>query len=182
MMRKMFFSAAAAAVSVFAIGSPASAQWAPQPAQPGYGTQHHGAPGYGYGYGPGRGQHAQVRQLHQRVDQLRQRINQLHRMNRLSNREARRLDRHAVELHRRIDMAAHRGINRWERVEFERRIEGLRHAIAYQARDGNRWGWNGHERFDNSYGYYGERHRDDNRFGGRDNRDDWNEGWERRRD
>jgi TolA-binding protein len=177
MMRKIFFSLAAAA-SAIAIGSPASAQWAPQPVQPSYGTQHYGAPGWGQPAHPGR--YGQVRQLHQRVDQLRQRINQLHRMNRLSNREARRLDAHAVELHRRIDVIARRGINRRERTEIEHRIEGLRHAIAYQARDGNRWGWNGYDRFDNPYGYYGERHRDDIRFGTRGDVDD--DRWERRRD
>jgi TolA-binding protein len=177
MMRKMFFSLAAAA-SALAIGSPASAQWAPQPAQPSYGTQHYGAPAYGYG----RGQQSQVRQLHSQVDQLRQRINQLHRMHRLSNREARRLDAHAVQLHQRIDVIARRGINRRERTEIERRIEGLRHAIRYEARDGNRWGWNGHDRYDNPYGYYGSRRSDDDRLGRRGERDDDDDRWDRRRD
>jgi TolA-binding protein len=167
MMRTLFFSAAAA-VSVIALGSPASAQWAPQPVQPVYGAQHYGAPGYGYG----RAHNPQVLQLHRQVEQLRARINQLHRMNRLSNREARRLDAHAVQLHHRIDAAARRGINRRERAEMHHRIEGLRHAIAYQARDGNRWGWNGSDRFDNAFGYYGERHRDDDRRGRQDDWDD----------
>jgi opacity protein-like surface antigen len=167
-MRKVLFFAAAAAASAVAIGSPASAQRAPHPAQPGYGAQHYGTPGYGYG----RGHQAQVRQLHQRVEQLRRQINQLHRMNRLSNREARRLDAHAVELHRRIDAAARRGINRRERAEIEYRIDGLRHAIRYETRDDNRWGWNGRDRFDNPYGYYGTRRSDDDRRGRRGNRDD----------
>jgi hypothetical protein len=177
-MRTLFFSAAAA-VSAIALGSPAAAQAGPQhhgyPA-PGYGAPGYGTPGYGYG----RGHSPQVRQLHRQVEQLRHRVAQLHRMNRLSNREARRLDAHSVQLHHRIDAAARRGINRRERTEIQRRIEGLRHAIAYQARDGNRWGWNGYDQSDNAYGYYGERHRDVDRRDAR--QDDWDDRWDRRRD
>lgn len=174
----------AAAASALAIASPASAQWAPPQPQPyGYGTQHYGAPGYGSpGYGmPGYGNHydqfRQVRRLHNRVQQIRQRIGQLQRVHRLSFREARRLDAHAVALHRRIDMAARRGLHPRERFDIQRRIEGLRHAVRYEARDGNRWGWNGYDRADNVFGYYGTRHRDDDRR--RDRRDDWDDRWER---
>jgi TolA-binding protein len=174
MMRKLLFSAAAAA-SAIALGSPAFAQAGPQhhgySAPPGY-----GAPAYGYG----RGLQGQVRQLHRQVEQLRARINQLHRMNRLSNREARRLDAHAVQLHQRIDAAAFRGINRRQQAEIQYRVEGLRHAISYQAREGNRWGWGGYDRSDNAFGYYGERHRDDGRRVGRDDDDDDDRGRRRR--
>lgn len=169
-MRNVLISLAAAASAV-AIGSPASAQWAPPPPQPGYGGQHYGGPGYGMpGYGaPGYGDFARMHSLQQRVEQLRQRIHRLDRMNRLSNREARRLNGHAVALQRRIAHASYRGISPWERHDLERRIEGLRQAVRYASRDGNRrWGWNGHDRFDNSYGYYGSR--DDRRDRDRDGR------------
>ncbi|HUG45211.1 MAG TPA: hypothetical protein VMK31_01705, partial [Sphingomicrobium sp.] len=131
-----------------------------------------------------RGQYWQVRQLHQRVEQLRQRIDRLHRMHLLSGREARRLDAHAIHVHHRIDRAAHRGINRRERAHIQRRIEGLRQAIRYQARDGNRWGWNGYDRSDNAYGYYTSRHRDEDRRDRRrdDDDDDRDDRWERDRD
>jgi hypothetical protein len=170
MMRTVLITLAVGA-SALGLASPGSAQYYPQPPQP---------QGYGWGHQGQYVQHAQVRRLQNRVQQLRQRIHQLQRVNRLSYREARRLDAHAIELHRRVDLAARRGLNPRERVDIQRRIEGLRHAIRYEARDGNRWGWNGFDRFDNPYGYYGARHRDDNRR--RDRRDDWDDRWDRDRD
>lgn len=180
-MRIVLTSLAAAAASALAVSSPASAQWAPPPPY-GYGTQHYGVPGYevpgygapGYGYGYGHGDFARLHALQQQIEQIRQRIHRLDRMNRLSNREARRLNGHAVALQRRIANASYRGVNPWERQDLQRRVEGLREAVRYAARDGNRrWGWNGYDRFDNSYGYYGsrdggwERGRDDRRDGDR---------------
>ena len=173
MMRILLISLAAAS-SALAVASPASAQYYPQP-------QHSQQPqGHGWGQHNPRHQFMQVRQMHNRIERLRQRIHQLQRFNRLSFREARRLDSHAIELHRRIDSAARRGFHPRERFDVERRIEGLRHAIRYESRDGNRWGWNGFDRSDNPYGYYGARHSDDGRR--RDRRDDWDERWERDRD
>lgn len=179
MMRTLLISLAAAA-SALGLASPASAQYYPQPPQPGYGTQHYGGPGYGGpaysapGYGlPGYGHDsfAQMRVLQERVERVRQRIHRLDRMNRLSNREARRLDGHAIGLHRRIAHASYRGISPWERQDLERRLAGLRQAVRYASRDGNRrWGWNGYDRADNAYGYYGVR---DQRWDrGRDDRRD----------
>lgn len=160
-MRNMIISLAAAA-SALAVASPAAAQWGQYPAPQ----------GYGYGYGQQQHNYGQVRVLQVRVQQLRDMIHRLDRRDRLSNREARRLDRHAVELQRRIHAAAYRGLNRRERFEIERRIEGLRQAIRYEARDGNRWGWNGHDGYSNGYGYYGARYRGDDRRGDRDGDDD----------
>lgn len=153
----------AAAVSTIAFAAPAAAQYWPAPAPQGH--------GYGYGYGYGHNDnYGQVRRLEARVHQLRQRIRQLDHMGRLSNREARRLDYHAAGLQHRIAMAARHGLNWRERDEIGRRLEALRHAIRYESRDGNRWGWNGYDRNDNGYGYYNQRrgsdgrHRDDDRW------------------
>lgn len=168
-MRKLLISIATAA-SALAVTTPASAQYFPAPQ------------GYGYGY---QHSYGQVRQLHARVTQLRQRIERLDRVNRLSRREARRLDRHAIELHRRVEAASYRGLSRYERYDIERRIEGLRQAIRYEARDGNRWGWNGYDRSDNAYGYYGARYqRDHERWHDRndDRYEDRHEEWHDRRD
>jgi Spy/CpxP family protein refolding chaperone len=173
MMRNVLISLAAAA-SALAVASPASAQYYPQPPQP---------QGYGWGQQGANANFGQVRRLHNRVQQIRQRIGQLQRVHRLSAREARRLDAHAVALHRRIDLAARRGLHPRERVDIQRRTEALRHAVRYEARNGNRWGWNGFDRSDNSYGYYGSRHRDDDRRRDRrDDWDDWDNRWDRDRD
>lgn len=169
-MRTLIVSLAAAA-SALAVASPAAAQWGQYPAPQ----------GYGYGYGQ-QHNYGQMRALQVRVQQLRDMIRRLDRRDRLSSREARRLDYHAVALQRQIHAAGYRGLNRRERFEIERRIEGLRQAIRYEARDGNRWGWNGHDGYGNGYGYYGSRHQrgdddrrhdrddDDDRYGGDDNR------------
>ena len=160
-MRKVMISFAAAA-SVAAFAAPASAQHYPAPQ------------GNAYGHYDNYGQ---VRQLQARVQQLRQQIHRLDRSNRLSNREANRLDRHAVVLQHRISTAARRGLNWREREEIGRRIETLRQAIRYEARDGNnRWGWNGHDRADNSYGYYGNRRGRDGDRNDRYERDDDRDG------
>ncbi|HYI42785.1 MAG TPA: hypothetical protein VD768_04095 [Sphingomicrobium sp.] len=153
-MRKLLISFAAA-VSVAAFAAPASAQYRPAPQ------------GNAYGY---QNNYGQTRQLQARVQELRQRIRQLDRSNRLSNREARRLDSHAAGLQHRINVAARQGLNWRERDDIGRRIEALGHAIRYEIRDGNnRWGWNGSDRSDNAYGYYGQRR---GRDGDRDRRDD----------
>ena len=173
-MRTILFSLAAAA-SALAVASPASAQYYPAPGPQGYGV-----PGYG------QGNFAHTRVLQQRVEQLRQRIHRFDRMNRLSNREARRLDGFAIGLQRRIAQASYRGVNPWERQDIERRIEGLQQAVRYAARDGNRrWGWNGRDRADNGYGYYGardqrwERDDRDDRRGRDDDRRDRDDRWDR---
>ena len=166
-MRRLIVPLAAAA-SVLAVASPASAQYFPVPQ------------GYGYGYQRHDGQ---ARQLHARISHLRQRIDRLDRVDRLSNREARRLDYHASQLHRRVQAASYRGLSRYERYDIERRIEGLRHAIRYEARDGNRWGWNGYDRSDNAYGYYGTRYgREHQRWHDRNDNpyQDRNEHWDER--
>lgn len=157
-MRNVFITLAAAA-SALAVASPASAQWAPQ-------QQNYGSQGYGYG----QNTRGQVRALDVKVEQIRQRIQRFDRSNRISNREARRLDAHAIELRRRIHYAASRGLHYRERQDIERRIEGLRQAVRYATRENRRWGWNGQNGYDNSFGYYGARVRNDDRRG-RDNDD-----------
>lgn len=165
-MLKVLISLATAA-SALAIAGPASAQYYPAPH------------GYAYGY---HNNYGQVRRLEARVQQLRQQIHQLGRVNRLSNREARRLDWHAAALQHSVRVAASRGLSRNEKREIERRIESLRQAIRHQARDGSRRGWNGYNRNDNAYGYYaGRRDRDDDRWE-RDDDDDDNRGRRRGRD
>jgi hypothetical protein len=181
-MRKLLLSAAAA-VSALVVGTPAAAQYFPVP--------------QGHAYGYHHDNYGQVRRLEARVDQLRRTIFRLDQVGRLSHREARRLDRHAVDLQQRIRFAAARGLHPRERYEIERRVEGLRQAIRYEARDGNRWGWNGYDRNDNGYGYYSGRrdgrgsdgrwdHEDDGRHDdrgrrgrGRDRDDDDDGGWDR---
>lgn len=171
-MRTLLISLAAAA-SALAVASPASAQWAPPVPHgaPGHGYGH----GYGYGYGHGGYEFHQVRMLQDRIQRLRERIVRMDRMDRLSHREARRLDRHAAELQHRVHFAARRGLNPWERRDIEHRVEALSQAVRYAARENRRWGWNGFNAHDNSFGYYGARMRDDDRRFDRDDDDDDND-------
>ena len=153
-MRKLTLSIAAATTALIA-ASPAAAQWAPP------------SP-YGNAYGiDNRGQ---ARVLEVRARQLQQQIHALHSRGRLSNSEARRLDRHANNLQQRIRAASHRGLSRAERRDLEQRLASLREAIRYESRDGSRWGWDGSNGSGNAYGYYGQR-RDDDRRGRRGNDD-----------
>ena len=164
-MRMIVISLAAAA-SALAVASPAAAQYYGQPAYgQGYGYGHN--PGYGYGY---QDQWREVRGLQARVDQVRDHIRRVGRTNRLSYREARRLDGHAIELQRRIQFAAARGLQRYERRDILLRVEALRQAIRYSVRENRRWGWNGHDGYDNRFGYYGARYRDHDRLGRDDRR------------
>ena len=162
-MRKVLISLAVAA-SALAVASPASAQWAP--------PVPYGAPGYGHGYGYDN--YGQVRALQVRVDRLRERIHNLDRRGRLPRSEARRLDRHAVDLQRRVHSAAYRGLNGWQRRDLEHRVTALSEAVRYAVRESRRWGWNGHNGYDNNFGYYGARLRDadDRRFDRDDDDDD----------
>ena len=85
---KNFLIAAATLATAVSAATPAAAQWYPQQSQQQY--------GYGYNnYGNGS-------RLEQRVQMVRREIRQLDRTNRLSGREARRLDREAQFLEQRI--------------------------------------------------------------------------------
>ena len=121
-MRKFLISAAIVA-SGFAVASPAAAQYYPQPQ------------GNASGYYNNQGQ---ARSLLARVDRVRNEIRMLDRRNILSNREANRLDRQAIDLRNRVRTASYNGLNRNERYSIETRIVRLERSVRIQATDGNR--------------------------------------------
>lgn len=118
---------AAAALTVFGMSAPAAAQWAPQP-------------GYGYGH---QNNYGQVRALDARTVQLQREIARLDRRNVLSNREARQLRNTALDIRNDLRRAARDGLNYREFARFERRLSQLQYRIQREARDGNRYGYNG---------------------------------------
>jgi len=122
-MRKFLISAAVAAAALTA-AVPAAAQWAPPPPY-----------GHAYGYD----NYGQVRRLEARVWQLRREIDRLDARNVISEREADRLKGIANDIRRDLQRASYRGLNRYERELFERRIRHLEFRIQREARDGNRW-------------------------------------------
>jgi hypothetical protein len=130
-MRKILISAALAA-STLAVAAPAAAQWAPPQPQ-----------GYGYGY---HGNYGQVRRLQARVDQLQREIRQLDRRNILSNREARRLMDESRGIEYRLRQSAYNGLNWNESRQIDVRIGRLEQRIFREARDGNRYAYNGNYR------------------------------------
>ncbi len=119
-----FLISTAIAVAALAAATPAAAQYFPQPQ----------GNAYGY-YNDNRGQ---ARRLEARVDRIRRQIHALDRRNQLSNREARRLDRDAVELQYRVRRASLNGLSRHERDKLEHRIFRLERALRSEASDGDR--------------------------------------------
>ena len=140
-MRK-FMIAAAVATSVIAAASPAAAQY---------------YPGHQYGYRLDQSSRNYIA----KTDQLRYRIEQLDRRNRISEREARWLRGHAMDLQKRArSYAFSRGLNSRERRDLDNRIAWLRGHIREDIRDGNN-------------GWRDGRYRDWNYDGRRDRRDGW---------
>jgi len=123
-MRKFLISAAVAA-SAFAVASPASAQYYPQPQ------------GNAYGY---YGNQGQARSLVARVDQIRRQIDRLDSRDRITDREADRLRRQAVELRNRVRQASFNGLSYRERQNIEIRIANLEQRVRRDVYDGNRVG------------------------------------------
>ena len=154
-MKKFLIAAATLATAVSA-AAPAAAQWYPQQSQYGYASQYGNAYNQ-YGYGNGS-------QLQQRVQTVRRDIRLLDRSNRLSQNEARQLDRQAQFLQQRIQRLAYGGFNQNERYYVERQIAQLEQQVRREANDGN--GWYGQNR---AYGYNGYTDRD------HDGRDDGQE-------
>jgi opacity protein-like surface antigen len=132
-MRKFLISAALAASTLVA-AAPAAAQYNPQ--------------GYAYGY-DNRGQ---ARRLQVRIDQLQHQISQLDRRNILSEREAARLRGDSRQLEQRLRYSARNGLNGRESYEIERGVQRLEVRIQREARDGNRYGSNGRNGY-NQAGY-----------------------------
>lgn len=133
-MRK-FLVLTAAALSALAVATPAAAQYYPAPPPP----------GYGYGYNPGNGynQYGHVRSLQVRIDRLQQRIARFDARDRISEKEARRLREESRDIERRLRRAARYGLNPQEHASINHRIQRLEQRIYRDARDGNRWGYNG---------------------------------------
>jgi len=135
-MKKFLISAAALGVSI-AVAAPAAAQgyYPPVPQGQAYGYDNYG----------------QVRRLEARVQQIRHQIRQLDRRNILSNREARSLDRQAMELQRRISRLGWNGVNWMERRDIEARTYQLERRVQREARDrdfrsGSQYGQNWNDR------------------------------------
>ena len=74
---------------------------------------------------PGYGQHfGHVRALQPRVDQLQRQIRFLDRRNVLSNREARNLRNHSMQIERRLQRAARYGLNPYAARDIQVRNDG----------------------------------------------------------
>jgi len=132
-MRKVLFTVAAAA-SALAFAAPASAQY--YPGQPYPGQQ---AP---YGNAYGYNNYGQVRSLQAHLDQVQRHIDRLDQRNILSEREAGRLRNESRDIERQLRYVARNGLNPYEANSVQRRISRLEQRVAYEARDGNRWGYN----------------------------------------
>lgn len=130
-MRMMLLSLAGA-VSALAVASPASAQWARQPAP------HYGAPGYG---------HDQMVPLQARIARIREQIARLDQERLLRPNQSRRLFDEARDLDQRVRRERYEG-DRPALRRLEERVEGLEHRVREAAnrnryggdRDDHRWG------------------------------------------
>ncbi len=131
-MRKVLISLAAAAAT-FAVAAPASAQ--------AYGNMRPYNPVYNYSpynYGHGYNGYGFVRQMQARVQRVRSDIRNMQVRRMLSYREARKLDREANAIQRRIYRAPRGGIRPAEARGIENRIRKLEWRVQREARD-----WNG---------------------------------------
>ena len=138
-MRK-FLLPIAAAGSLLAVATPASAQYAQvQWAPPVYNYQP-----YNFSYGFNGMNFA--RSMHQRVERIRNDVRVMQSRRVLSYNEARSLDRQAWNLQRRIDRASRYGIQPYEARNLENGIRNLERNVAREANDWNR-------RYGNRYGY-----------------------------
>lgn len=139
-MRK-FVVALAAAGSVLALASPASAQYYSQP-------QFYGYNGYG-----------QVQQLQARIDALQNRIRWMDRRDIIRDRSADRLKDEARDIEKRLHRSARYGLNPYELNSIQARIARLEQRMQYasNARYGRGgYGYNGYQ----NGGYYADRDRD----------------------
>ena len=158
-MKKFLF--AAAGLSAFA-AAPAAAQYYPPNGyqqQPGY-YQQYGYPQQQYGY---QNQRQLTAAYIQRAEQLRRQVERFDGRDRISEREARVLRAQAIDLQNRTRSFARNGIDPREQRDLDNRFAQLQQRIAYQARDGNRYG--------NGWGQGVGGGRDRDRDGIRDNRD-----------
>ena len=153
---RMFLISAALAASTLVAAAPAAAQWYPQQPQ-----------GYAYSYN----NYGQARRLQVRIDQLQRQISQLDRHNILSEREANRLRGDSRQLEQRLRYSARNGLNGREGYEIERGIQRLEYRIQREARDGNRYGYEGRN------GYYDAGYSDRDRDG-RNDRYENDHGWD----
>lgn len=128
-MRKVLFPIVLAASALVAAG-PAAAQYYPQPQ------------GYGYGYNNPYN-HGQIRVFLNRVDQLQRDVHRFDREGRLSSSDAARIYHRAEEVRQRLIQASYDGLNRRERLEFDRRLDMLRANMRNEMRqyrgDGRRY-------------------------------------------
>jgi TolA-binding protein len=132
-MRKILFTVAAAA-SALAFAAPASAQNYPGQYYPGQQAPYGNAYGYNnYGH---------VRSLQAHIDQVQRQISRLDQRNILSEREAYRLRNESRDIERQLRYMARNGLNPNEANSINYRINRLEQRVAYEARDGNRWGRN----------------------------------------
>ena len=136
-MRKILLSLAAAGAAL-AAGSPAAAQYYPQPN--GYGDG-------GYGYS----NYGQVRALHARIDRIEWQINRLDRYNAVPDGMAERLRYEARRLEYRLNSVARYGLNPYEANDIQVRIARLEERVQYAS--ANRYGRYGYG--DNGYNGYG---------------------------
>ncbi len=136
MMRTMIISLAVTA-SALAVATPASAQWARQPAPYGYGAPGYGAPGYGQGYNNYR--HAGA--VKARIDGIQRQIAHLAQYRMITRSEHNNLMRDSREIERRFFRNARdgRGLTQREMYDVERRVARLEQKIARDVRDGRRW-------------------------------------------
>jgi hypothetical protein len=137
-MRKFLISMVAAG-SALAFAAPATAQYAQVWAPPVYNYQpynfNYGFNGYNF-----------ARSMHDRVQRIRGDIRVMQSRRVLSYNEARRLDREAVGVERKIARASRYGINAYEARNVENSIRRLERHVAREANDWNR-------RYGNRYGY-----------------------------
>ena len=119
-MRKLLVALSASAACL-SLGSPASAQFYPQPR--------------GYGYDNNYGM---ARAMKARVDRIQRDIRQLAQRRMISRKEYRNLSEDARDLERRVIRNARdgRGFTQREAYETERRIARLEQKIARDMRDG----------------------------------------------
>jgi hypothetical protein len=128
-MRK-FLIPIAAAGSALAVAAPATAQyvqWAPPVYQ--YNPYNYGRSFSGVTF---------ARSMADRVQRIRMDIRVMHDRRVLSRGEARRLDRQAENLQRRIFRAERRGISPYEARSLETQIFNLQRRVAREANDWNR--------------------------------------------
>ena len=127
-MRNLVLTIAAGAAAI-GMTAPASAQFYPVP------TYRYQPYNYGYHFNRGFGF---AREMQSRVERIRGDIRNMQARRILSYNEARRLDREAASVQRRIYLASRNGISPGEARNVENRINRLQRDIIREAND-----WNG---------------------------------------